>query len=222
MLAGGSDREIATELGVSPSTVWRWRCDPGFAAELRTAQRDRIAVMADRMHALAFRALDVLASILNDEQAAPMLRMRAAEVALDRAGWSADGKEKRVALAIEAEMDSFVRLLAERLPEETPQAIVGVLNETPPEPEKPAKRRPRVTVSYDEPEEEVPLEDRISMTESILEAMKSQLRETNPEKERNRRTGKRNPDGTRGPGWPRRGSLRAAGAVVLVALPSSC
>jgi hypothetical protein len=179
MLAGASDREIAAAMNVSPSTVWRWRCDPGFAAELRIAQQERIAIMSDRMNALAFRAVDVISEILSDDTTAPMLRMRAAEAALDRAGWPADGKERRVALAIESEVAGLLRLLAERLPPETVDAVIGVLKEAPIEPEKPAPRRPRVTVTYDDPGEEAPLEERIAIAESVVAALKSQQRTEN-------------------------------------------
>ncbi len=95
MLEGRSDSEIGRELGVERTTIWRWRHDLGFAKELHEAQRERLAVLNDRMAAIVPRALDVIAEIVNDQAQPALLRLRAADSLLDRAAWSGGAQGRR-------------------------------------------------------------------------------------------------------------------------------
>jgi len=87
LLAGGrSDTEAAEALGVSRSTVWKWRTDPAFAVELEKVREKRIQDATARLDALVADAVEVLAIVLRDAEAPTMLRLRAAAEVLDRAG----------------------------------------------------------------------------------------------------------------------------------------
>ncbi len=154
MLEGRSDREIAKELGCEPSTVWRWRVDPGFASELRTRQHDRLAAMGARLDALSASAIEVIAGLMNDTEQPAMLRLRAAAEILDRAAWSGGGQERRVRAEVAAEVARFTAAIAERCSAETYAELVKALTEPLPEgvPEKKA-RRPHVVVTFQEDDE---------------------------------------------------------------------
>lgn len=155
MLAGRTDREIATELSVDPSTVWRWRTDPTFAEELEREQRERFSLVGERLSALVHRAVDTLGELLSDPATPPMLRIRAAESILDRAAWSGGAQERRVQAQVKAEVDGFLRHLVEKLEDIDPNAtdkLFEALKAPWPEAEEPAKTearpRPRIVVEY--------------------------------------------------------------------------
>ena len=155
MLAGRTDREIAAELGVDPSTVWRWRTDPSFSEELDREQRERFAQVGERLSALVPRAVDTLGEILSDPATPPMLRVRCAETILDRAAWSGGAQERRVQAQVKAEVDGFIRHLVDKLDELDPNAVDKLLEalKAPwPEPMEPSKdataTRPRIVVEY--------------------------------------------------------------------------
>ena len=157
-LEGRTDSEIATELGTDRVTIWRWRTDPGFAAELRERHRERLTVLNERMLGIVPRALDVLCELMNDAAQPPMVRMRAAEALLDRAAWTGKAQERRIEEAIRLEVDSFLRLLVERLPDATVEEVVKVARQPWPETRPPPRepRQARIEVSFPEPEERVP------------------------------------------------------------------
>ncbi len=152
MLAGRTDREIATELSVDPSTVWRWRTDPTFAVELDREQRERFSLVSDRLSALVHRAVDTLGELLSDPATPPMLRIRAAESILDRSGWSGGAHDRRVQALVKAETEGFLRHLVEKLEPETVDKLVEALKAPWPEAAEPSKTearpRPRIVVEY--------------------------------------------------------------------------
>lgn len=152
MLAGRTDREIATELSVDPSTVWRWRTDPSFAAELDREQRERFSLVGERLSALVHRAVDTLGELLSDPSTPPMLRIRTAESILDRSGWSGGASDRRVQALVKAETEAFLRHLVEKVDDATLDKLQEALKEPWPEPEEPSKTearpRPRIVVEY--------------------------------------------------------------------------
>lgn len=156
MLEGRTDREIANDLGCEASTVWRWRTDPAFATELREAQRERIAVLNDRMMSLVPRAVDTIAEIMNDPSQPGMLRLRAAESLLERASWSTGAKERRIQEQLTAEADSFLATLTGRLPPKTLEQVLAALEQPWEPPKESATARPRVVVVYPGAEENEP------------------------------------------------------------------
>ena len=86
MLEGLSDREIAKKIGISKVTAWRWRNTPEAAATLGAARNRQVERVNDRMSLLVDTALDVIEAVINDPEASPMVKVRAATVILDRAG----------------------------------------------------------------------------------------------------------------------------------------
>jgi hypothetical protein len=154
LLEGRTDSEIGNELGVDRATVWRWRHDPALAQELELAQRERQAVLTGRMAALVPRALDVLAEVMNDQDQPSLLRIRAADSLLDRAAWTGGAQGRRIREEVKAHVGSFLRLIAERLPAETLDAVIALANEPWPEPTKPEKRRPKIVVTTKETDDD--------------------------------------------------------------------
>jgi transposase-like protein len=106
---GSTDSEVATELGVERSTVWRWRTqDRNFRSTLRRVHAEVSGAGAARLEGLVEKALDVIASTLADERVSPAVRLRAAESVLARSGIASDDSRRQDALSPLAEiLDSF-------------------------------------------------------------------------------------------------------------------
>jgi Homeodomain-like domain len=87
---GASITEAAAAADVHRNTVANWRRTvPAFARELEFAGRERSLFWHDQAANLAQKAIDVMTTILNDETAAPSLRLR---VALKVVSMAADPK----------------------------------------------------------------------------------------------------------------------------------
>lgn len=99
LLAGGRGvGEVASALGVSESTVFRWRDTPEGQARLAAAnderereraaaaeaRRNTVVEARTRLHELALKAVEALEGGLNNDD--PQARLRAAREVLDRAG----------------------------------------------------------------------------------------------------------------------------------------
>ena len=80
LASGESVAEAARQLKVSPRTVFRWREDPTFAAELSRLLGEVEGEARDRLRALVPAALDRLAAEMNGGR----LGVRAAREVLDR------------------------------------------------------------------------------------------------------------------------------------------
>ena len=74
----------ADAVGVDRATVRRWRSSPKFAAALKAAEAAALDDLSRRLTGLAASALDVLTDMLADDQLAPALRLRAADIAIAR------------------------------------------------------------------------------------------------------------------------------------------
>ncbi len=91
MLDGGTNTEVAAELGVDRVTVWRWRSRPEVIAILEHARRARVTEIAGRLQDAAHCALDLLVHAVRDDRVPIAVRVRAAAELLDRVGFSAAG-----------------------------------------------------------------------------------------------------------------------------------
>jgi hypothetical protein len=83
LLEGQTMGAAATAAGVSPATLYRWRHEPAFVAELRAGESELIAGALRSLTALARPAVTVAGSVLEDRSAAPGVRLRAAQVVIE-------------------------------------------------------------------------------------------------------------------------------------------
>ncbi len=83
LATGGSYTEAGTASGRTKRTIVRWMADPAFARLVADLRAERVSEVTGRLAELAPRAVQVLASSLDDED--PGVRLRAAHLALD---WS--------------------------------------------------------------------------------------------------------------------------------------
>lgn len=86
---GRSDREAAVEVGCDRVTIWRWRREPAFRAELNARREELWRATRDRVRALLPRALDVVDDALasGDRQVAlQLVRLAGVSDVLGRVG----------------------------------------------------------------------------------------------------------------------------------------
>lgn len=84
LLAGETYGAAATAAQISPKTLFRWRADPVFVAELRAGQAELIRAATAALASAAHPAVNVLRAILEDPDARPGERIRAAAVILEQ------------------------------------------------------------------------------------------------------------------------------------------
>lgn len=83
--AGSRDSEVAENLGVNRTTVWRWRhYDSEFQAELNLRRYELSQAATERLRSLVPCALDAIAEELEGPR-----KLRAAATILDLAGFKA-------------------------------------------------------------------------------------------------------------------------------------
>jgi hypothetical protein len=88
MTSGSRDSEVAHDLGVNRTTVWRWRTeDVVFQAELNRRRHELWSSWIERLRSLVPTALDVMANELEGPR-----RLRAAGEILDLAGFRVRNK----------------------------------------------------------------------------------------------------------------------------------
>jgi Homeodomain-like domain len=80
LLAGMSVARVAKEIGVHRQTLWRWRNEPGFAAELKRRGEEMWDENARRLQGMLGRAIDVMEHQLGDRY--ERIRFRAAQAIL--------------------------------------------------------------------------------------------------------------------------------------------
>jgi hypothetical protein len=87
MMTSPTVRGAAQVAGIGHSTLYRWIEEPAFAEALREAKEQAFARVMTALTAAAEKAVEVLRTILDDEEAAEKpgasIRMRAVRVALD-------------------------------------------------------------------------------------------------------------------------------------------
>lgn len=150
LLEGRTDREVASELRCDPSTVWRWRMDPAFTAELRRIHRERVDALETRIDALTESAVGVISELMGDASLPPMVRLRAAVEILDRAGWTGGAQKRRLQTAVETDVANFYEAIIARCKRETVDEMIKATTEPWPEEEERQPRRPHVVVSFPE------------------------------------------------------------------------
>jgi uncharacterized protein YecA (UPF0149 family) len=86
LIAGISITEAARLAGVHRNTVTNWRRQiPTFATLLNEALQERALLFREQTEALALKAIEVLRTILHNEEASPSVRLRAALAVLKMA-----------------------------------------------------------------------------------------------------------------------------------------
>jgi transposase-like protein len=86
LLSGISISDAARAAGVHRNTVTNWRRQiPAFATLLNEALAERALLFREQIEALAFKAIEVLRTILHNEDASPSVRLRAALAVLKMA-----------------------------------------------------------------------------------------------------------------------------------------
>ena len=83
LLSSRNVPEAAKAAGVGERTLWRWMTEPEFAMALTHAEGVAIDTATRRLVSLQDSAIDVLQTVLNDAQATPYMRLRAAGMVLD-------------------------------------------------------------------------------------------------------------------------------------------
>lgn len=132
LIAGHTVPEIAEELGVSRTTVWRWSRQPEFAHAFLELRRTRFESAQMMMDETAFDAIRVLQDVMNDEAQSGASRVAAAREVLDRAGWSPARKAPvRYEGTVKQEIDGFLDRLGEVLDEETYERVLRAATAAP-------------------------------------------------------------------------------------------
>jgi len=86
---GGTVDEVARELGIGRSTLFRWRASPVFAAALADGLRAGLEAARQRLATMRERALDRLDRLVDDDTVPPAVAARVIAEILDRCGLAA-------------------------------------------------------------------------------------------------------------------------------------
>ena len=126
LLAGQSCREVAEELSVNRSTVWRWTQDPDIAEELQTLRSDRRKAIRESVDSAALEAVEVLRDLMRDQSIPPAVRARAACSLLDRVDLDESYEEvQELRIISEARIDDLSEAQVAAL-EACPDGLTGL------------------------------------------------------------------------------------------------
>ncbi|MCA9905119.1 MAG: hypothetical protein KC547_14790 [Anaerolineae bacterium] len=78
LLTNRTKTAAAEAAGVSRRTLGRWLVDPGFVADLRTAESQAVDEIGRRLAGIAATALDTLETVMTDDEVSAGVRYRAA------------------------------------------------------------------------------------------------------------------------------------------------
>ena len=79
LAAGAGVTDAAAQTGLHRNTIHHWaRTIPAFKLEMQAAAHEQTLLLRDRMRALFPKAFEAIAAVLNDAQASPSLKLRAA------------------------------------------------------------------------------------------------------------------------------------------------
>lgn len=95
LAAGESVADAATTAGVSDRTMARWGADPAFREALADAGREQIAAASRLMIARLDNAIGVIGSLMTDDTAPAHVRLRAAQICVERAPALYDAADTR-------------------------------------------------------------------------------------------------------------------------------
>lgn len=108
LMLGYEPREAIARLGISARTARRYLADPDIAAELRSAQDDRLRALGRRSLAAATSALQTLIDTATSAKVPASVRVRAARSVLDVSlrMWDITELADRVARLEEAQQET--------------------------------------------------------------------------------------------------------------------
>jgi hypothetical protein len=86
--------EVARELAIGRTTLYRWRTTPLFAAALAQATAYGLEAAQERLRCLRENALDVLERLLTDAQTPAAVQLAAAREVMDRTGLDARTEQR--------------------------------------------------------------------------------------------------------------------------------
>jgi dihydroneopterin aldolase len=79
LLAGSTVEEAAASARVNPTTVYRWLQQEAFRQQYQRARRQVVERAASSIQQAATKAVQVMTTIMLDKNAAPSVRLRAAQ-----------------------------------------------------------------------------------------------------------------------------------------------
>lgn len=110
---GYSDAEVAKAIGCGRVTLWRWRTkDTTFSGQLSELRAERTLAAREGIGQLAVAAVDLIETVMRDETAPPAVRLKAAEIILQRAGIDGPPPEEK-----SVDVDAVARMLVECHPD---------------------------------------------------------------------------------------------------------
>lgn len=84
LIAGADITDAAASVGVARSTVWRWSKQDRFKRALADAEADALAVVSRALVRMAHKAVETLERTMDDPNASPASKVRAADIILGR------------------------------------------------------------------------------------------------------------------------------------------
>ena len=84
LIAGCNHQEAAAKAGVHGNRITEWMRDPAFIQGLRDAEALALEAVSRDLLALASKARQAIETVLDDDQAADSLRLRAADITLTK------------------------------------------------------------------------------------------------------------------------------------------
>jgi len=81
--------DIARDLGVSRGTLWYWRQRPDFCEQLRVVRETALKEAKSALQMLAHSSVELLRTVIEDPFEKTAIRVRAAEIVLQRVGLEA-------------------------------------------------------------------------------------------------------------------------------------
>ncbi len=83
LLQGNSVAEVAADIGLNRSTIYRYLKDPRFMREYRAARRQNTEEAISRLQGMTLKAVEAIGRVLRCGE--PSLELRAANAVIDRA-----------------------------------------------------------------------------------------------------------------------------------------
>ncbi|MBM3810914.1 MAG: hypothetical protein FJW20_04700 [Acidimicrobiia bacterium] len=84
LASGSSVSAAAAQAGVHRSTIHNWLKSPSFSTEFDKSRQDYLDTLGDQLRDLSAKALDTIRQVLDNPDAPPAVRLRAALAVLNR------------------------------------------------------------------------------------------------------------------------------------------
>lgn len=85
LLSGANAVEAAAAAGVVTNTIYKWQKDPEFTEALNAAKSEAMDRLGRSLSALGDKAVMTLEAAMDDPDAGPAVKIRAADIVLNRA-----------------------------------------------------------------------------------------------------------------------------------------